>query len=469
MPCPALVSWCAFAVALVGCSGSSAVIPDASTDGPTPWPDGATSLCGGGTIQCGDRCFDPSVDPKNCGGCGKLCAQGEVCSAGTCGLYCQAGYSLCTGSGGDGGAAVPYCANLQTDPINCGSCGTVCGSAHGIPSCTAGACTITCLGSWSDCDKMAGNGCEADLAADGKNCGKCGRDCAGGACNGSQCQPVVLVSNQQGPFGLAIDGTNVYWTNPNGGQVRLCAKNGCNNAPTTLASGQSYPYNVVVDGSNAYWTNYTGTGTVQKCALGGCGNNPTTLASAQVWPNGVAFDASNVYWTDYNQNGAVLMCAKGGCGNNPTTLVGPTGWPYQIAADSTNVYYTGNGARKCAVGGCGNNPTTLINNGWGGLAVDSTNIYVTGTGVSRCAIGGCGQNPTMLATTGFALGIAVDATDAYWTSPGSGTISKCALSGCNNNPALIALAQGTPENIKVDATSIYWTNWNAGTVVKLVK
>ena len=51
-----------------------------SSDAGTPEKDG----CPYGTIRCDDACVDPSRDELNCGGCGSVCAEGEVCSASLC-------------------------------------------------------------------------------------------------------------------------------------------------------------------------------------------------------------------------------------------------------------------------------------------------------------------------------------------------------------------------------------------------
>ncbi|MCU0254834.1 MAG: hypothetical protein MUE47_09895, partial [Acidobacteria bacterium] len=40
--------------------------------------------CPFGTIRCDGACIDPARDASNCGDCGVVCAEGEVCSAGRC-------------------------------------------------------------------------------------------------------------------------------------------------------------------------------------------------------------------------------------------------------------------------------------------------------------------------------------------------------------------------------------------------
>lgn len=453
---------------VAGCGGeiASVSVPDASPadTGPAPPVDGGRpGPCGLGTIACGARCVDPAVDPKNCGGCGRVCGPNDLCSSGSCAPNCQVGYTLC---GGDGGP--PYCSNLQADAMNCGACGAPCGAANGTPSCNGGKCSIACSQGYADCDNDPSTGCEVDTESDANNCGMCGKGCQGGTCSNGACQPIVLASGQGGAFGIALDANNVYWTNLSSGEIRACAKSGCNNTPTTLASNQQTPYAVATDGSNVFWTSYQGAA-VRFCAVGGCGGTPTTLAGNQTGALGVALDSSNVYWTNYT-TGQVQQCAKSGCGGTPTTLATTSG-AYFPASDGANVYWgAGNQVRRCAVGGCGGSPTTLASSSAFGVALDSTNVYWGGTNqVSKCALGGCGGNPTVLASPSFAYGIAVDSTSVYWTGYSSGVIEKCAISGCNGQPTQVAQSGGNPYMVAVDATWVYWTTYSGGNVLKAVK
>jgi len=63
------------------------------------------------------------------------------------------------------------CADLQTDPANCGGCGVTCVIPQAAPACSAGACAIgACEDGWFDCDLDLSNGCEQALAP-GQMCG----------------------------------------------------------------------------------------------------------------------------------------------------------------------------------------------------------------------------------------------------------------------------------------------------------
>jgi len=99
-------------------------------------------------------------------------------------LRCPGGLSRCGGG----------CIDTRTDPANCGACGKACPSYPDANStCTGGTCGYTCSKSsmriFEDCNGIAADGCESNLASDRGNCGKCGNACADGlVCLSSSCQ-----------------------------------------------------------------------------------------------------------------------------------------------------------------------------------------------------------------------------------------------------------------------------------------
>jgi hypothetical protein len=125
----------------------------------------------------------------------------------------------------------------------------------------------------------------------------------------------------------------VYWAN---GSTVMKAPIGGGNA-TQLASGQSFAIAIAVDASNVYWTDQTA-GTVMSVPIGG--GSPTTLASGQNAPSALAVDAMNVYWTN-SGNGTVMRVPIGG-GAATVLASGQSGTC--IALNAASVFWAGGDA-----------------------------------------------------------------------------------------------------------------------------
>ncbi len=113
---------------------------------------------------------------------------------------------------------------------------------------------------------------------------------------------VSLAMNQPGPNYIAVDATNLYWTNlgtVNGvmqdhqGTVVKMPKAG--GAITTLATGLGGARKIVVDATHVYWSDDVDSVIMKVPIAGGA---PTVLASGQMGANGLAVDGTSVYWTD---------------------------------------------------------------------------------------------------------------------------------------------------------------------------
>lgn len=145
---------------------------------------GFGGFCSSGLTCCTSRtttsCVNLTSDSSNCGSCGHACGAGQTCSSGQC--VCHAPATLCNG----------VCVNLQTSVTNCGACGTSCPSANGTPSCTGGVCSLSCTGTFQECNSYAPDGCETNTATSAANCGACNSPCsvpaATAVCVGSTCQ-----------------------------------------------------------------------------------------------------------------------------------------------------------------------------------------------------------------------------------------------------------------------------------------
>jgi hypothetical protein len=128
-------------------------------------------------------CETSLTTTSNCSACGTTCSRANAtatCSSGTCAISsCNAGFGNCDLLDSNGCEA-----NLQSTLNNCGSCGTVCSSSNGTPSCALGSCSIVCNANWGNCDGNAQtNGCESNLLTDPNHCGNCTTVCSGSTPN----------------------------------------------------------------------------------------------------------------------------------------------------------------------------------------------------------------------------------------------------------------------------------------------
>jgi hypothetical protein len=222
--------------------------------------------------------------------------------------------------------------------------------------------------------------------------------------------------------GIAVTPTRLYWGTLS--KIMTCTLPSCTDA-TAFVTQQQEPWSLVADGTNLYWTDFAA-GNVEKCALAGCGNAPTVLASNQKFPFGIAIDSANVYWATEGFNlgdggfaGQILKCATSGCGNAPTVLATDS-WPFfNLATDGNDVYWFDTGRQaivKCAVAGCGGVPSPIIASGAVDIAVDGTNLYWT-TGMlgelRKCPLSDCCNGVTVLASepNNTTYGLAVNATN----------------------------------------------------------
>ena len=110
----------------------------------------------GGGVPCSSTC--PG------GICQGECSDGTTLCAGSV-LICVAGngptLEVCDGKDNDCDGTTDNGFDPQADPLNCGSCGTVCSPFDAIGGCVAGQCVIAaCAPGHANLDGIPGNGCE---------------------------------------------------------------------------------------------------------------------------------------------------------------------------------------------------------------------------------------------------------------------------------------------------------------------
>ena len=88
----------------------------------------------------------------------------------------------------------------------------------------------------------------------------------------------VIATGQNGPTGLAVDGSNLYWADQAGTVMKAPVNGG---APTAIATGLAGPIGVAVGGSNLYWAVFQA-GTIMKAPVNGGAS--AIIATGQAGP-----------------------------------------------------------------------------------------------------------------------------------------------------------------------------------------
>jgi hypothetical protein len=126
---------------------------------------------------------------------------------------------------------------------------------------------------------------------------------------------------------LAIDRNNVYWVTRDAAVWKAGLAGG---SPIMLVQGQASALRIAVDATNVYWTQ-TATSDIRKVSLSGGAAASVTLTTNQT-SVGITSDGTNLYWVDgrYVQKQPIV-------GGPPVMLANAGG--LDIAIDGTYVYW----------------------------------------------------------------------------------------------------------------------------------
>jgi hypothetical protein len=309
---------------------------------------------------------------------------------------------------------------------------------------------------------------------------------AGGADNGGTARVVVtLGSGGAESNGLAVDGSDVYWTavdwgsdaGPSGyGSLRRVSTDG--GAVTILGGGQ-IPVSVVVDSTNVYWTAAYGLPDGGNSASNGAllltpraaGPTNVLVAGVQFVPWSIALGAGTLYYGStrgaYGGPSSVVWSIPT-AGGTPAIVATPQ--PNQgvvcIAADANNLYWVAGsgsqpGGSSLMKASPGNGSTMTLASGIGcsALAVGPTSLVwfessTTGAQLhSMPVVGGAVTTLASFPSAPSFMPVAADADSAYWALGSDVWKSPLAAPA----PTKIAsLPQGAiPTGLAVDGTSAY--------------
>jgi hypothetical protein len=403
-----------------------------------PCPNPNETACGtsGGTF-----CADLTNDDKNCGACGQACAHGATCVASKC---------VCTLT-----TCGTECVDVQTDVDHCGGCNSPCPapSPNEVELCTSATCTEQCISPFADCDGVPANGCETNLETDSSNCGLCGRSCNGSGCTSGMCA-LSIYSNGANLTGLAVDSSFVYWAED--------ATNGVISKEAILGGSPQTVYATAtarllgVDSTRIVWMQLADA-IDSRLLSGGIVTQVASFGAGTA----MAVFSGNVYYG--TSDGNVWRVPTDGSAG--ATMMGTISFAaLSIAVDATTTYFSDTGGHVYSLPDTAQSATpTLIASGQNAthIAIDAVNVYWTAwsgavgsvasqakntINSAKVLVPGQLQQPTAITTDGVSV---------YW-SLADGSVHRVAVDG--TNPITLASKQDVPSALAVDSTRVYWTS-----------
>jgi hypothetical protein len=323
----------------------------------------------------------------------------------------------------------------------------------------------------------------ADAGIDGAS-SACQRSCPDGGC-----QPIVLASGLDTPYGLVIDDANAYWIGGSAasvdggpGSAALMKVGLAGGDPVVLASGLNQPVALTLDATNVYWDDAA---SLQIMGVPKAGGAAFQVATASSSPYGIGIDDRNIYWAQPDAGNIQAVPIHGGAITTVATTVGDR--PWELAVTPNYLLYSASSKIGRAPKDGGQQWILTYDDLPGALAIDTTNVYFAahhamdpkgvdlepGVTIEVAAI--AGSTPIILASPEFEPGgLTSDGVNLYWTEGGDGAIMAVPVTG--GAPVQIVGGQVDPGSIASDCANIYWTNsygsdggYGGGTLMKLAK
>jgi hypothetical protein len=123
--------------------------------------------------------------------------------------------------------------------------------------------------------------------------------------------PTMLATTERSVAGIALDATNVYWTEASSPATDISTSDGsvrfvplAGGMPTTLASGQTGPGPILVVGSTLFWStasffdNFNSSNNAAIWSLPVAGGRPTAVVNNGAEISAFTVDAAHVAWAD---------------------------------------------------------------------------------------------------------------------------------------------------------------------------
>lgn len=250
----------------------------------------------------------------------------------------------------------------------------------------------------------------------------------------------TLLAESPQPRALALTPSLVVWTDDgteptdfHDGSIRAIDKRG--GPVLTIASSQHEIRGLAIDDAWVYWTAADPEVPVEAEVLRAplSGGPSEVLVRHQLFPTGVAVDATSIYWAvplrqEAPQEGGAILAAPKEGGEQRRLATTPQDAEIEaLAVDASSVYWTASGAlmRVAKAGGA---PSTLATGQprIGSIAIAGTSVYWTNEELEHgevMVLDGDAKRPTRLAREQFLpTGLAAAGTRVFWAEELSGAV-----------------------------------------------
>lgn len=271
-----------------------------------------------------------------------------------------------------------------------------------------------CTAGFADCDGDPSDGCEAVLATDDRHCGACGNDCQNGSCSAGSCAcKAGFVDCDQSPKNgcearLATDAENCGACG-HGCLGGMCKGGRCQPFELQVFS---FPQSISLGGGFVYVGVCASPNASPLVRLPVAGGKPIDLATSVDCGIYQSTLADTIYWI----NATTIFASPRGQSVPPTVVVENLSVA-NLAASPAYIYW-----------------------------VTKASMTMTGE-VARVPIAG---GPVETLSSDLAIGIAVDALNAYWTDA-KGIHFRPHVGTANFDLA----GAEVPKSLEVDATTLY--------------